>query len=118
MADCVIPHVSLIDHVAEFIEHNFFLFSEGNATHERGSSYDANARAAPLHAPARDDATSWDGPWGDAPWCHASGWDDARANAPRPGMDHVCLLVLVYILSAPFLLTKQRVCLVESCEFV
>lgn len=97
MADCVIPHVSLIDNAADFIERSV-CSSEGNATHERGSSYDANARAAPLHAPARHDATSWDGPWGDAPWCHASGWDDARSNAPRPGMDHVCVSVLAYIL--------------------
>lgn len=53
----------------------------GNASHEPGSTYDAHARSAALHAPSWHDASSRHGTWPDAPWCHASWPDDARTDA-------------------------------------
>lgn len=62
------------------------LYSLGNASYEPGSTYDAYARPAALHAPSRHDASSWDGTWSNAPWCYASrsddAWTDAWTNAP------------------------------------
>lgn len=57
------------------------LYCLGNASYEPGSTYDAHARSAALHAPSWHDASSGHGTWPDAPWCHASWPNDARTDA-------------------------------------
>lgn len=53
----------------------------GNAWNEPSPSHDAHARPAAVHAPTEHDATSGDGTWPNAPWCHPTWWNDAWTDA-------------------------------------
>lgn len=71
----------------------FRLYFLGNAWNEPGSSHDAHARPATLHAPSEHDAPSRNGPWPDAPWCYTTWRDDARTDAwTNASAGRLCLL--------------------------
>ena len=71
------------------------LYCVGNASYDPGSTYDAHARPATLHAPSWHDASSGDGAWSDSTWCHTSrpddAWTDAWSNAPAGLTDHIVM---------------------------